>query len=47
MEVITRMDGDKVVIKLPNTEDAVLFEEEGLNDYKNIIMPIRMEDENI
>lgn len=46
MEVITHMNGEKVVIRLPDTRGAVLFEEEGSNDYKNIIMPVRMEDED-
>ncbi len=41
MDVITHIEGDKVVIKLPNTRGAVLFEEQNLKDYKNIIMPVR------
>jgi DNA polymerase III subunit beta len=42
MDVANHIEGDTIVIKAPSTYGAVLFEGESKEQYKNIVMPIRV-----
>jgi DNA polymerase-3 subunit beta len=42
MEVANHIDGENIVVKAPSTYGAVLFEGEKDDQYKNIVMPIRV-----
>jgi len=42
IDVITHQDGEEIVISAPKNYGAVLFEKKGFNEYKNIVMPIRI-----
>ena len=42
MDVANHVEGDNIVVKAPSTYGAVLFEEERGDQYKNIVMPIRV-----
>ena len=42
LDVVSHIEGDKVIIKTPETYGAVIFEGEDGTNYKNIIMPIRI-----
>jgi DNA polymerase III subunit beta len=42
MDVANHIEGETIVIKAPSTYGAVLFEGEGKEQYKNIVMPIRV-----
>ena len=42
MDVANHIEGDMIVIKAPSTYGAVLFEGETKEQYKNIVMPIRV-----
>ncbi|HEY3275170.1 MAG TPA: DNA polymerase III subunit beta [Syntrophorhabdaceae bacterium] len=43
LDIVSHIDGERMVVKVPPTYGAVLFEEEGSTEYyKNIVMPIRV-----
>jgi DNA polymerase-3 subunit beta len=42
MDVVSHIQGDKIIIKTPESYGAVLFEGEEGKDHRNIIMPIRI-----
>jgi len=42
MDVANHVEGDNIVVKAPSTYGAVLFEGERGDQYKNIVMPIRV-----
>jgi DNA polymerase-3 subunit beta len=42
LDVCTHIDGDAITIKAPSTYGAVLFEDKNEDNYKNIVMPIRV-----
>ncbi|MCX5812108.1 MAG: DNA polymerase III subunit beta [Proteobacteria bacterium] len=42
MDVVSHIQGDKIIIKTPEAYGAVLFEGEEGKDHRNIIMPIRI-----
>jgi DNA polymerase III subunit beta len=42
MDVANHINGDTIVVKAPSTYGAVLFEGESKEQYKNIVMPIRV-----
>ena len=42
MDVANHVDGENIIVKAPSTYGAVLFEGERDEQYKNIVMPIRV-----
>ncbi|MDR2018161.1 MAG: DNA polymerase III subunit beta [Syntrophobacterales bacterium] len=43
LDIVSHIEGKKIIVKVPPTYGAVLFEEEnGAEYYKNIVMPIRV-----
>ena len=43
LDIVSHIEGDRMVVKVPPTYGAVLFEGEGSTEYyKNIVMPIRV-----
>jgi DNA polymerase-3 subunit beta len=42
MDVISHIEGNKVIMSVTTTYGAVLFKEENNDFYKNIVMPIRI-----
>jgi DNA polymerase III subunit beta len=43
LDIVSHLEGDRMVVKVPPTYGAVLFEDENSSEfYKNIVMPIRV-----
>jgi DNA polymerase III subunit beta len=43
LDIVSHIEGERILVKVPPTYGAVLFEEEGgVEFYKNIVMPIRV-----
>jgi len=42
MDVVSHIESNIVVMSVPTTYGAVLFKEENNENYKNIVMPIRI-----
>jgi DNA polymerase III sliding clamp (beta) subunit (PCNA family) len=42
LDVVSHVEGEKIIIKTPQTYGAVLFEGTYGADHRNIIMPIRI-----